>query len=92
MRPVALRALYEHVSSVPGHLSPARRTGQGGIFAAFFRKVFSNETPGPADFAVLQDKGATDDQIFEATITASVSAGLYRIEAVNRLLGLMGRK
>ena len=84
-----LRRLRKAVFSGPGSLSPAARQtiGEGlelsGVLGAYARKVAEHAyRVTDDDIAELHLAHYTDDQIFEATVSAALGAGLSRLECV----------
>jgi hypothetical protein len=89
-----LRRLRNAVLSGPGSLSPAIRQSIGdalefpGRLGAYTRKVAEQAYRiTDDDIAELHLAHYTDDQIFEATVSASLGAGLLRLDCVQRALG-----
>jgi alkylhydroperoxidase family enzyme len=81
-----LTLLRRSVLSEPGTLDPAvRRAICDGHelpepLGAYVRKVVGHaHTVGDEDIAGLHRAGYTDDQIFEATVSAALGAGLFRL-------------
>jgi alkylhydroperoxidase family enzyme len=81
-----LALLRRSVLSESGSLEPdVRRAICDGLEApeplgAYVRKVVDHaHTIGDEDIAGLHRAGYTDDQIFEATVSAALGAGLYRL-------------
>lgn len=84
-----LTLLRDSVLSDPGSLDPAvRRAICGGLelphpLGAYVRKVAGHaHTVSDDDIAELHRAGYTDDQIFEATVSAALGAGLQRLERI----------
>jgi alkylhydroperoxidase family enzyme len=84
-----LTLLRKSVLSEPGALAPeVRRAICDGHelpepLGAYVRKVVEHaHTVGDEDIAGLHRAGFTDDQIFEATVSAALGAGLYRLGRV----------
>ena len=85
--------LRHAVLSGPGSLPPHVRqaisdgTGLSGALEVFVRKIAA-EAPALTDddIAELHRAHYTDDQIFEAIVSAAVGAGLFRLECVLNLL------
>jgi len=85
--------LRNAVLSGPGSLSSAIRQTiyenreQSGVLGAYARKVVEHAyLVTDDDIAELHQAGYTDDEIFEATVSAALGAGLLRIESVLRAL------
>lgn len=82
-----LTLLRRSVLSEPGTLDPSvRRAICDGLevpapLENYVRKVIEHDahTVGDEDIAGLHRAGYTDDQIFEATVSAALGAGLYRL-------------
>jgi alkylhydroperoxidase family enzyme len=81
-----LTLLRRSVLSESGSLDPeVRRAICDGLevpepLGAYARKVVEHaHTVGDEDIAGLHRAGYTDDQIFEATVSAALGAGLYRL-------------
>ena len=81
-----LTLLRRSVLSESGSLDPeVRRAICDGLevpepLGAYVRKVVEHaHTVGDEDIAGLHRAGYTDDQIFEATVSAALGAGLYRL-------------
>ena len=81
-----LTLLRKSVLSEPGALdTDVRRAICDGLevpepLGAYVRKVVEHaHTVGDEDIAGLHRAGYTDDQIFEATVSAALGAGLYRL-------------
>ena len=88
-----LRRLRNAVLSGPGSLPPAIRQtiSEGrelsGVLGAYVRKVAEHAyLITDDDIADLHRAHYTDDQIFEATVSAALGAGLLRLECVLRAL------
>lgn len=84
-----LTLLRKSVLSEPGALDPeVRRAICDGLelpdpLGAYVRKVAGHaHTVGDEDIAGLHRAGYTDDQIFEATVSAALGAGLSRLGRV----------
>jgi alkylhydroperoxidase family enzyme len=84
-----LTLLRRSVLSEPGALDPEiRRAICDGLelpepLGAYVRKVVGHaHTVGDEDIEGLHRAGYTDDQIFEATVSAALGAGLYRLGRV----------
>ena len=84
-----LTLLRRSVLSEPGALDPeVRRAICDGLelpepLGAYVRKVVEHaHTVGDEDIEGLHRAGYTDDQIFEATVSAALGAGLYRLGRV----------
>ena len=85
--------LRNAVLSGPGSLSPAIRqtisedAGLSGVLGAYAKKVAEHAyLVTDEDIAELHLAHYTDDQIFEATVSAALGAGLLRLECVLRAL------
>ncbi|MFL6332262.1 MAG: hypothetical protein ACJ754_02860 [Pyrinomonadaceae bacterium] len=81
-----LTLLRKSVLSEPGTLAPdIRRAICDGLelpepLGAYVRKVAEHaHAVGDEDIAGLHRAGYTDDQIFEATVSAALGAGLFRL-------------
>ena len=81
-----LTLLRDSVLSEPGSLDPAVRRAicdgleLPGPLGAYVRKVVEHaHTVSDEDIAGLHGAGYTDDQIFEATVSAALGAGLFRL-------------
>ena len=81
-----LTLLRRSVLSEPGALDPeVRRAICDGLelpdpLGAYVRKVAEHaHAVGDEDIAGLHHAGYTDDQIFEATVSAALGAGLFRL-------------
>lgn len=81
-----LTLLRRSVLSEPGTLDPSvRRAICDGLelpepLGTYVRKVVGHaHTVGDDDIAELHRAGYTDDQIFEATVSAALGAGLFRL-------------
>jgi alkylhydroperoxidase family enzyme len=88
-----VRRLRNAVFSGPGSLSPAIRQtisadrGQSGVLGAYAKKVAEHAyLVTDEDIAELHLAHYTDDQIFEATVSAALGAGLWRLDCVLRAL------
>lgn len=88
-----LRRLRNAVVSGPGSLPPdIRRTiSEGGelagVLGAYARKVAEHAyLVTDDDIAQLHGAHYSDDQIFEATVSAALGAGLLRLESILRAL------
>jgi alkylhydroperoxidase family enzyme len=88
-----LRRLQNAVLSGPGSLLPAIRQtiSEGrelsGALGAYVKKVAEHAyLVTDDDIAELHRAHYTDDQIFEATVSAALGAGLLRLECVLRAL------
>lgn len=84
-----LALLRKSVLSEPGALDPeVRRAICDGLelpapLGAYVRKVAGHaHSVGDDDIAELHRAGYTDDQIFEATVSAALGAGLLRLEHI----------
>jgi alkylhydroperoxidase family enzyme len=84
-----LTLLRRSVLSESGSLDPeVRRAICDGLevpepLGAYARKVVEHaHTVGDEDIAGLHRAGYTDDQIFEATVSAALGAGLYRLRHI----------
>jgi alkylhydroperoxidase family enzyme len=84
-----LTLLRHSVLSEPGTLDPAVRWAIcDGLelpepLGAYVRKVVEHaHTVGDEDIAELHCAGYTDDQIFEATVSAALGAGLFRLRRI----------
>jgi alkylhydroperoxidase family enzyme len=84
-----LTLLRRSVLSESGSLDPeVRRAICDGLevpepLGAYARKVVEHaHTVGDEDIAGLHRAGYTDDQIFEATVSAALGAGLYRLRRI----------
>ena len=89
-----LRRLQNAVLSGPGSLPPAVRQSLSegldlpGVLGAYAKKVAEHAyRVTDDDIAELHLAHYTDDQIFEATVSAALGAGLLRLECVLRALG-----
>jgi alkylhydroperoxidase family enzyme len=81
------KRLKETVLSGPGALDPAVRkaASQGeaipGVLGAYVKKVATRAyMVTDEDVAALCEAGYTEDQIFEATVSAAMGAGLVRVQ------------
>jgi alkylhydroperoxidase family enzyme len=88
-----LRRLQNAVLSGPGSLLPAIRQtiSEGrelsGALGAYVKKVAEHAyLVTDDDIAQLHRAHYTDDQIFEATVSAALGAGLLRLQCVLRAL------
>jgi hypothetical protein len=88
-----LTLLRKSVLSEPGALDPeVRRAICDGLglpdpLGTYVRKVAGHaHSVGDEDIAELHRAGYTDDQIFEATVSAALGAGLLRLGRVLRAL------
>lgn len=88
-----LARLRNAVLSGPGSLSPALRQAisagrePAGALGAYVKKVAEHAyLVSDEDIAELHQSDYTDDQIFEATVSAALGAGLFRLECVLRAL------
>lgn len=87
-------ALLRHsVLSEPGTLAPTVRQAicdgleLSGPLGVYVRKVVEHShAVGDEDIAGLHRAGYTDDQIFEATVSAALGAGLLRLGRILRAL------
>jgi alkylhydroperoxidase family enzyme len=84
-----LTLLRRSVLSESGSLDPeVRRAICDGLevpepLGAYARKVVEHaHTVGDEDIAGLHRAGYTDDQVFEATVSAALGAGLYRLRRI----------
>lgn len=84
-----LALLRRSVLSEPGTLDPeVRRAICDGLelpdpLGAYARKVAEHaHSVSDEDIAGLQRAGYTDDQLFEATVSAALGAGLFRLERI----------
>jgi len=84
-----LTLLRHSVLSESGSLDPSvRRAICDGLevpepLGAYVRKVVGHaHTVGDEDIAGLHRAGYTDDQIFEATVSAALGAGLFRLGSI----------
>jgi hypothetical protein len=90
-----LEALKRRVWEAPGSLAPeARRNVSRGEavpepLLSYARKILRNVTlVGEEDIRALAGAGYDEDQIFEATVSAALGAGIDRFEAGMRALGV----
>lgn len=88
-----LERLRHAVLSGPGSLPPhvrqaiGERAGLSGALEVFVQKIAAEaSTLTDDDIAELHRAHYTDDQIFEAIVSAAVGAGLFRLECVLNLL------
>lgn len=88
-----LARLRHAVLSGPASLSPKIRQAisenhdLSGVLGAYVKKVAHHaHTVTDEDIAELHQSNYTDDQIFEATISAALGAGLIRLESVLQAL------
>ena len=88
-----VRRLQTAVLAGPGALDPSLRQAIGGgqeisgVLGAYVIKVAEHaHLVTDEDIADLHKAGYTDDQIFEATISAALGAGILRLECVLRAL------
>lgn len=89
-----MERLRHAVLSGPGSLPPDVRQAisegarLSGALDVFVQKIVAEaSTLTDDDIAELHRTGYTDDQIFEAIVSAAVGAGLFRLECVLNLLG-----
>jgi len=89
-----VRRLQTAVLTGPGALDPSLRQaiseGQevSGVLGAYVNKVAEHaHLITDEDIADLHQAGYTDDQIFEATVSAALGAGILRLECVLRAFG-----
>ena len=82
------RQLTEAVLSGPAELDPAVRKAASqneelsGALGPYVNKVVERAyTVTDEDITVLREEGYTEDQIFEATVSAALGAGLVRLKA-----------
>jgi hypothetical protein len=87
-----LERLQHAVLSGPGSLPPHVRqaisegAGLSGPLGVFIQKIAAEaSTLTDDDIAELHRAHYTDDQIFEAIVSAAMGAGLFRLESVLRL-------
>ena len=87
-----MERLRHAVLSGPGSLSPHVRqaisegTRLTGALEVFVQKIAADaSTLADDDIAALHQAHYTDDQIFEAIVSASLGAGLFRLERVLNL-------
>lgn len=92
-----MKRLTEAVLSGPGTLDPAVRktiaagTGVPAALASYVETAHKHAyTVTEKDMAALRQAGYSEDQIFEATVSAALGAGLRRLEA--GLKALRGEK
>jgi hypothetical protein len=88
-----VKQLKEAVLSGPGTLDPAvreaasRAAGLPKALGPYVKKVASHAYKvTDEDIAALHQAGYSDDQIFEATVSAALGAGLVRLESGLRAL------
>ena len=88
-----LRRLRNAVLAGPGSLAPSIRQAisegreVSGVLGAYVKKVAEHaHLVTDDDIAELHRAHYTDDQIFEATVSAALGAGLLRLECVLRAL------
>ena len=88
-----LRSLRNAVLSGPGTLTPAIRQSisegreVSGVLGPYVKKVAESAyLVTDDDIAQLHQARYTDDQIFEATVSAALGAGTLRLECVLRAL------
>ena len=88
-----LERLRHAVLSGPGSLPPHVRraisegAGLSGALEVFVRKIAAEASAlTDDDIAELHRAHYTDDQIFEAIVSAAVGSGLFRLESVLNLL------
>lgn len=88
-----MRHLQEAVLSGPGTLDSAVRKAAAagaqipGALGQYVRKVKQRDYSGIDDcIADLRSKGYSDDQIFEATVSASLGAGVMRLQLTLKAL------
>jgi hypothetical protein len=82
-------AVLSGPGSLPPHVRQAISAGAGlsGALEVFVQKITAEaSTLTDDDIAALHRAHFTDDQIFEAIVSAAVGAGLYRLERVLNLL------
>ena len=82
-----MRGLKESVLSGPGTLDSMIRSAAGagaevsGAIGEYVKKVAQrNDVELDRDITRLHKEGYSDDQIFEATVSAALGAGVYRLE------------
>jgi alkylhydroperoxidase family enzyme len=88
-----MRRLQDAVFSGPGRLDAAMREAAGagaqiyGALGSYVRKVKQRDYIG-IDTCIgdLRSEGYSDDQIFEATVSAAVGAGVWRLRLVLKAL------
>ena len=88
-----LEHLRHAVLSGPGSLPPhvrqaiSERAGLSGALEVFVQKITAEaSTLTDDDIAELHRAHYTDDQIFEAIVSAALGAGLFRLESVLNLI------
>lgn len=88
-----MERLRHAVLSGPGSLAPHVRQAiskgakLSGALDVFVQKIVAEaSTLTDDDIAALQRAHYTDDQIFEAIVSAAVGAGLFRLESVLNIL------
>jgi hypothetical protein len=88
-----LKRLQDAVFSGPGTLDSALRQAVGagtqisGALEPYVRKVRQRDYKGIDNcIADLRSAGYSDDQIFEATVSAAVGAGVWRLQLVVKAL------
>ena len=82
-------AVLSGPGSLPPHVRQAISEGAGlsGALEVFVHKITAEaSTLTDDDIAELHRAHYTDDQIFEAIVSAAVGAGLFRLESVLNLL------
>jgi alkylhydroperoxidase/carboxymuconolactone decarboxylase family protein YurZ len=82
-------AVLSGPGSLPSHVRQAISAGASvsGALEVFVQKLTAEaSTLTDDDVAELHRAGYTDDQIFEAIVSAAVGAGLFRLETVLNLL------
>jgi len=93
-----LERLRHAVLSGPGSLPPDVRQAisEGAVSGAlevFVQKIIASaSTLTDDDIAELHRSHYTDDQIFEAIVSAAVGAGLFRLECVLTLLSVASKE
>ena len=86
-------SIWDGPGSLPANLRRSLSRGEGvpEPLLDYVRKVIQNATlVTDADIQSLEDAGYSEDQIFEATISAALGAGLDRLHAGLRALGVDG--
>jgi hypothetical protein len=88
-----VKRLKETVLSGPGALDPAVRKAAclaaelPGVLGPYMKKVAKHAYKvTDRDMIALRQAGYSDDQIFEATVSAALGAGLVRLESGLRAL------
>jgi alkylhydroperoxidase family enzyme len=84
----SFQQMREAVLSAPGELDPAvrkaaiRREEIPGILGSYVKQVAERAwAVSDEDIAALREAGYTEDQIFEATVSAALGAGLARLRS-----------